>query len=538
MYELIFIIFCYILLGVALFYIYISNYSTALKAPFYLLFILLITYVTYVAAIFWAKEPTDSKDSKNEDENKKLMFDLFQRFFIIYGEYILIIIGLFIVCAVFYNIFMGILVFTLSQSIWTTLGLIILVLALLKNTMYNTSKDSEVGTFIKDLIFYIPCLITDAIDFIKKDYAETPNTTFIVFVMILVYCAIFFLPSFVDTDGGVLIINEPKELNVITAFSTQDILLNTNYKTSFFSDKTNYIGNTYKANINAKSDVEFCKDSKSVEDSGDTSEINKWNTKFCYLKPTEKKTQLDTPKYKKDKLTKNMEPFTEGFTEPFTGILQQDTSYDVLKPTIDESETSEKEKREKFDIIKLYKETSDKISQYWNSLLSKIFSGYNSLTESENDKLTKTPYKYNYGLSFWLYINTFHFKQYTEDMQQIVSYGNKLSLKYDNKENVLVILLEDKEVYRTKAILYQRWNHIVINSGDNKLDFFVNNNLVGTYKYQHASIVNLYDSLIIGSTKNINFGSICNFRYYDAILELSNINYIYRKYNNKSPPIG
>jgi hypothetical protein len=111
-----------------------------------------------------------------------------------------------------------------------------------------------------------------------------------------------------------------------------------------------------------------------------------------------------------------------------------------------------------------------------------------------------------------------------------------MNLIYDNTANELVLLLEGDEVYRSKGILFQRWNHVVINVGT-KVDLFINNNLVGTNEYKKASVVDLYDSLIIGSLKNANFGSVCNFRYYNKTLDLSKINSIYTKYNKKNPPI-
>jgi hypothetical protein len=166
-----------------------------------------------------------------------------------------------------------------------------------------------------------------------------------------------------------------------------------------------------------------------------------------------------------------------------------------------------------------------------------LYAIYQSLISIFNPSTLSSPYRYNYGLSFWLYINTFHFKQNALQTQEIISFGRKLSLTYDNIENEIVILLEKEEVYRSKGILYQRWNHIVINSDDTKLDLFINNNLVGTYKYNIASTVDLDDSLIIGSMNNINFGNVCNFRYYTNILDLSKIKSIYTKYNKKTPPI-
>jgi hypothetical protein len=75
---------------------------------------------------------------------------------------------------------------------------------------------------------------------------------------------------------------------------------------------------------------------------------------------------------------------------------------------------------------------------------------------------------------------------------------------YDNTDNELIVILEGDEVYKSKEILYQKWNHVVINVGT-KVDMFINNNLVDTHKYKKASVVDLYDSLIIGRALNTKY---------------------------------
>jgi hypothetical protein len=474
--EIIFIGFCYIILFGFIYYLSYCKYSALVKLPFYILSILLITYVTYVISEYWSEDETKST-------GKKQLFEIFQRFFIIYGEYILVIIVVFIIFLVLHNVFMGILVFSLSKSLWITLGFVILILALLKKTIYKTSEDSDLMILLKDIIFYIPCLITDAIDFIKKDYVNTPSTTFIVFILIIIYSIIFFLVPLINTDGGILIVSGPQNLNTVTRLSTDEILILNNLPTHSY-DKNNFVYN----------DISFAI-------------------------PTNNKL------YPRDKLTQKLEAFTN--KESFVGLIQQDTNYNFSF-----GKKKNEEQIEEINISKLYRQVTEHVTHNYHSLYS-IYQAITSLFKSTQT----SPYPYNYGLSFWLFINTFHFNQQAPKMQYIVSFGSKLSLMYDNIENVVVILLEDEEVYRSTQILYQRWNHIVINSNDSKLDLFINNNLVGTYNYNHASTVDLYDSLVIGSIDNNNFGNVCNFRYYPNILDLSKIKSIYTKYNKKTPPL-
>jgi len=391
--------------------------------------------------------------------------------------------------------------------------MIILVFALLKNIFYKTEDDGPIVTLIKDILFYIPCLITDGIDFIKKDYSNTPSTTFIVFIIIVIFSIIFFLAPSINLDGGHLLMSGPQNLNTTTVFSTEQLLLLDNKPTDEWMTDVSY------------NDVSYNK-----------------------ISPTKKET------YPSDRLTKKIvdatiENFSQEFSEEFegfTGLIQQDTNlqFNFRSGKIQDISTNE------FDIKELYDEQSSKLQKY----LSKIDASFKSFKNLLNNKHEYTAYTYKYGLSFWFYINTFHFKKYASKLQKILTFGEKLALLYDTISNELVILLQGDEVYRTKSILFQRWNHIVVNSEDSKIDFFINNNLVGTYNYSdiiprdkygtqlinkkgNVSVANLYDTMIVGSRDNINFGSICNFRYYNTILDLSKIKSIYTKYNKKNPPL-
>ena len=120
-----------------------------------------------------------------------------------------------------------------------------------------------------------------------------------------------------------------------------------------------------------------------------------------------------------------------------------------------------------------------------------------------------------------------------------MTFNSRPSLYFDHNQKELIIEVITKngteEIYKTKEILYQRWNHIVINFNDSKLGLFVNNNLVGFYEAH--PILTKQDLLIIGSNDNNNFGSICNFKYYNKPLQLNTISDIYKKYNKKEPPI-
>ena len=70
----------------------------------------------------------------------------------------------------------------------------------------------------------------------------------------------------------------------------------------------------------------------------------------------------------------------------------------------------------------------------------------------------------------------------------IIQYGNRPSMYFNHDTNELTLELinqpDNNEVvlYRSSSILYQRWNHVVINNSHGEVDLFINSNLVGNYK--------------------------------------------------------
>jgi hypothetical protein len=84
-----------------------------------------------------------------------------------------------------------------SQTPLVTAGLIFLLITYF-STFMNSTLNSKGLDMIKNLIFYLPCILTDFIQFLKKDYANTPSTSLVVFGMIVVYVILFYLIPFVQ----------------------------------------------------------------------------------------------------------------------------------------------------------------------------------------------------------------------------------------------------------------------------------------------------------------------------------------------------
>ena len=183
-------------------------------------------------------------------------------------------------------------------------------------------------------------------------------------------------------------------------------------------------------------------------------------------------------------------------------------------------------------IYELNNEKNEFISQETSNLI-KLINRTNHITN----------YNYHYGLSFWIFFDSTLIKENKKNAKGLIlNYANnpKLYFDYDTDEIVLLVKVKDdtgkytnEVLYRTKEILFQKWNHFVINYNYGTLDLFINNNLVMTKRNVSPFIDPKNNKLKIGSKKQpLDNCGICNFSYYEHPLNLIDIKKIYSKKNN------
>ena len=107
--------------------------------------------------------------------------------------------------------------------------IILVLLAIVFRTaikQIDTESTGWFGFFI-ELIFYIPCLISDAIDYMKEDYKNTPTTVFILFVILILVSFIYagsYLLQFNNNTSNIVILDKPTYLNThITPLSKKEL---------------------------------------------------------------------------------------------------------------------------------------------------------------------------------------------------------------------------------------------------------------------------------------------------------------------------
>ena len=117
---------------------------------------------------------------------------------------------------------------------------------------------------------------------------------------------------------------------------------------------------------------------------------------------------------------------------------------------------------------------------------------------------------YDYSLSFWLNIDSQppntseEYIKYTT----LINFGKKPLIEYNGMEDKLRIKMLNGRttdlVFKTNKILYQKWNHFVINYKDGILDIFINNKLVSTNKNVLPYLRS--DSIELGKANGIHGG--------------------------------
>jgi hypothetical protein len=373
---------------------------------------------------------------------------------------------------------------------------------------------------------YIPCLITDAIEYVKKDYENTPTTVFIVFVFICIYILLFYMVPLYQKqqykNDGVLLVEKAAYLNTAVLSITSDEL-----KEKLLNQRPFY---------------------------------DRWFQKILAVQSvptkTEKASEIDIEEVKSKRFNLQVPPdsltlpYYLNMREGFNSLQVQDSQlipFDLFKSrlqkeleTTDDDLEAYRERNLMQEFLKAHPQFLTVIEKL-QYIYSTVFASRDTLLAlpsilSSEDTKIKT-YDYNYAITSWVYLHEIQSKK----IQHIYSFGNRPSLYFDPVESALLVIsgqntTERKTIYKTNKLLYQRWNFIVMNYRNGTLDLFINNNLVGTYPHV-LSVLEKEDILLVGSTENEKIGGICNMKYYELPLGVRKIDTIYKSFHNKKIPI-
>lgn len=453
----------FIILGYFIFFFNPGYVLEIIRFPIFFIYIILVAFLLFFLFRRFKQDPIFNLGL----ELKTHVFT--------FGKLLLFFISVFIAFFIFYKVLLTILLATINISIVLTIIILIIILAIINSytKMYDNDAPNEIIDFIKDLIFYIPCLLTDFIDFAKKDYKDTPSTVFILFVILVIICIIYLSMFFIKSSNSLLLIDTPAYLN-------QGIL-----------------------SLSQPQLTQLIIQSR--------------------------------PWYEQQLL--NLQSVPSGTKEGFTSVISQElkpihlniTEYDryILKQAMYDNSSIINQVNDvtnQQDIIKMIVAEQEKLIGIYEWILIYL-TLWNSKGLSKSILGDLYGNVYHYGISFWLYLNS----NEMTGKDVIFQYGTKPSMYFNHNTKELSLEINnnthDVILYSSTNILYQRWNNIVMNYNYGTFDLFINNNLVGTY----TNIVQFTNQelLQVGSVSNNDLGGIAQMVYSEEPFQLNEIDKIY-----------
>lgn len=443
----------------------------------------------------------------------------------------------------FYIIFYiskNILYYGTTISYTMTIFIIMSMMAIFYKSFFsnNDSKQSGIkynNTLLSDIIFVIPCILLDIIDYFKQDLKNTPSSTFILIIINIVLIAtMYLLPYLTDLfkdHSAIYLLKNNKELNKELVFLNHNELNN-----KIIDNRPILQRQIIQLNNKLK------------------------NTMDLHNKPIDKQEQILNTYSTKETFSN----INENFNGHFLDVLVADNNMmanfsrheqEIIQRSIESNNSNMKVLFEKMrnepEMLQAYIIDHFSSNENYMSLLDYINKYNNDKNIILNDKLSYLvqminlksgihEYNYHYGLSFWVYFDSHILKEsYSDDYGLIMDYGNQPKIYYDfNSKELKIDVMRNnssQNVYKTNKILFQRWNHFVVNYNYGTLDIFINNNLVTSISKLEPYIQKGKNNVIFGSDENpLKHCGLSDVRYYDIPLQLSQIKSIYNDKNRTS----
>ena len=149
------------------------------------------------------------------------------------------------------------------------------------------------------------------------------------------------------------------------------------------------------------------------------------------------------------------------------------------------------------------------------------------------------------GVPMMTYLNDdiFHFVFTNEiiitkpdDLEQPENLDEANAIIEDTKETLLE---KFKKISTEVHIPPQRWNNIVFNYHNNRVDLFINGILERTIEFKQATpVYKLTHSFVVGSKENNLHSAICNFNIFSEPLNESQITQSYNLLKTQNPPVN
>lgn len=339
---------------------------------------------------------------------------------------------------------------------------------------------------MKNIIFFIPCLLVILVDEIHEDIKLTPSSIYLLFIVLVILIT--------------LLISLPLLFTFFAKNNKNDVLVG---EGPFYLNKKKTLGKYQNLDKNISDNIAIPKFNSSNDDTNLNIENNQLVRKMTTL-------------------------FSYFNTSPSTNISSENSSnVDTVKNEYNNTKNNVNYNIDGYN-FKLFK----------NDLVGLYNIGVNYFNPS---KLHKTfPYNYTYSLSFYIYINpqpTNTSIAYTKDTE-LFNYGFKPVIYYNGNSRKIIIksrTISNKSdqldtIYEMSNVKHQKWLYFVINYENNIIDVFIDGKLVGSKSNVTPYFVG--DNVTIGEDNGI-YGSIKDIYYFDKIKTPDSIQFLYNLTKNK-----
>ena len=152
------------------------------------------------------------------------------------------------------------------------------------------------------------------------------------------------------------------------------------------------------------------------------------------------------------------------------------------------------------------------------------------------------PYAHEYCIGMWIYIHG-DTRKLSKGNKGLVNFYNKPQISYDAGKNQLEIHFTPGETFTVKNMHHQRWNYLVVNVKNSRIDIFMNDKLMES-KSREGNVQDNSHSNNNGNAHLLYLGEndghpieICNLIYYHIPLTLQEIKSYYYELKDKDVPI-
>jgi len=189
-------------------FFYMTNKPDVLYSEQY--FYLSIIFIPLVAVGLWAYKNFVTSDNASISRYE-IMFAT--------GALILVAVGIYLYISKDVSILEIKSAFTMFRFLEALIVLVILAIVF-RTTIekINTSESAGWSGFFVQLIFFIPCLIGDFIEYLLGEFKSTPNVVFVLFIIeILLILAYIYLPRLMTasiTKNGTMLVKDPVQINM------------------------------------------------------------------------------------------------------------------------------------------------------------------------------------------------------------------------------------------------------------------------------------------------------------------------------------